>query len=164
MPARGRNRKSRRTNAYKHASGCSFNKLLDRRWPTRDQPLNVADRHLDGRPITEALIRTCADCKNKSAQRQSGRRIRFVRRFLRSTKRPRVESFIAMRPIVGRRVLTKRKLRIRRVAIPGGGIAESKDTAKIRFESCHGNSRFDPRMNQFQMLVAYLSGLIDSVE
>jgi len=38
----------------------------------------VPDRHLDERRIIEALRRTCADFKNKSAPRQSAPPIRFA--------------------------------------------------------------------------------------
>jgi hypothetical protein len=84
-----------------------LHKILDRQWPTRDQPLNVPDRPFDEPHVIGALRRICADCKNRSAPPQSAALIRFAPRFLLSTKRPRTASFIATPPIVARRVLTR---------------------------------------------------------
>jgi hypothetical protein len=140
-----------------------FDKILDRRWLTRDQPVNVPDRHLDERRIIEALRRTCADCKNKSAPRQSAPPIRFARRFLLSTKLRRVGSFIATRPIVARRVLTRRSLRNNRTVILSG--AKRSRRIPRKFTLSHATGFLDcARNDEFQMLVAYLSGRIDSVE
>src|SRR5262249_33981670 len=72
-PAPGKKRNSPGTKAYnKRATRRWLDKVLDRRWLRRDQPPNVLDRHLDERSIIEALRRTCADCRNKSAPRQGG--------------------------------------------------------------------------------------------
>src|SRR4030095_6376105 len=92
----------------KRASGRSFDKVLNPQWPTRNQLPSAPDRHLGGQAVIEALRRICADCKNKSAQRQNPRPLKFAWRFLQSTRRPRVGLFIATPPIAARRVLTRR--------------------------------------------------------
>jgi len=103
----GEKRNSHRTNACNARYPALLHEILDRQWPTRDQPLNVPDRPFDEPHVIGALRRICADCKNRSAPPQSVAPIRFARRFPLSTKRPRTGSFIATPPIVARRVLTR---------------------------------------------------------
>ena len=112
MPAPGKKRNSHRTNGdNKRGTAALLHKILDRQWPTRDQPLNVPDRPFDEPHVIGALRRICADCKNRSALPQSAAPIRFARRFPLSTKRPRTGSFIATPPTVARRVLTRHSSR-----------------------------------------------------
>ena len=99
-----------------------LHKILDRQWPTRDQPLNVPDRPFDEPHVIGALRRICADCKNRSAPPQSAAPIRFAPRFLLSTKRPRTASFIATQPIAARRVLTRRSPRPNKQAVVLSGV------------------------------------------